>query len=102
MIAFDQIPAEVWLRFPDRVSYEGKSGRVAEILNTGGGHDTAVIYLEKERAVKRLNSGFTVAEDVMAGLKELIGEENVIARSADLKKEWLKSRGGTAASGNGR
>ena len=102
VIAFDQIPAEVWLRFPDRVSYEGKSGRVAEILNTGGGHDTAVIYLEKERAVKRLNSGFTVAEDVMAGLKELIGEENVIARSADLKKEWLKSRGGTAASGNGR
>jgi len=102
MIAFDQIPAEVWLRFPDRVSYEGKSGRVAEILNTGGGHDTAVIYLEKERAVKRLNSGFTVAEDVMAGLKKLIGGKNVIARSADLKKEWLKSRGGTAASGNGR
>lgn len=102
VIAFDQIPAEVWLRFPDRVSYEGKSGRVAEILNTGGGHDTAVIYLEKERAVKRLNSGFTVAEDVMAGLKKLIGGENVIARSADLKKEWLKSRGGTAASGNGR
>jgi DNA polymerase-3 subunit alpha len=93
ILAFDQIPAEVWIRFPDRASYDKKSDRTAELLNTGGGKDTAVIYLEKERAVKRMNSGFAAAQSVLSDLEKLVGAENVIVRRTDLKKLWTAQEG---------
>ena len=93
VLPFDRIPTEVWLRFPDRASFDQKSGRIDAILKGGDGTDTAVIYLEKERAVKRMNIGFTAGEDEMSALEALIGRENVIARKQNLKKQWTAQPG---------
>lgn len=94
IIPFAQIPVEVWLRFPDRSAYEKKQKQIGRILEESGeGDDEAVVYLEKEHAMKRSRKGFSAGQQVTDALASLLGADNVKTRTKSLKKKWLYSAG---------
>ena len=54
VIPFDEVPKELWLKFADKTQYDALWPAVTEVLRGSDGHDTVIIYLEKERAKKVL------------------------------------------------
>ena len=50
VIPFDEVPKDLWLKFADKTEYDARWPEVTEILRGSDGHDTVIIYLEKERA----------------------------------------------------
>lgn len=49
VIPFDEVPKDLWLKFADKTEYDARWPEVTEILRGSDGHDTVIIYLEKER-----------------------------------------------------
>ncbi|MGI6055924.1 MAG: DNA polymerase III subunit alpha [Bilifractor sp.] len=79
IIPFSEIPSEIWIRFPDRAAFENAEEEVRKIAASAQGKDRVIVYLEKERAMKRLNC-FTVADEtggVLVTLKQKYGGGNV-------------------------
>ncbi len=79
IIPFSEIPSEIWIRFPDRAAFENAEEEVRKIAASSQGKDRVIVYLEKERAMKRLNC-FTVADEtggVLVTLKQKYGGGNV-------------------------
>ncbi len=79
MVAFDQVPRELWIRFPDRAAFDGAEGALCRILEDRSGPDSVVAYLEKEKAMKRMGHGISLAGDgsVVSQLKKEFSPENV-------------------------
>ena len=61
---------------------------MTEILRGSDGHDTVIIYLEKERAKKVLPTNWHVAASaaVTESLGKIIGEKNVKVMEKGLKR----------------
>ena len=79
VIPFSEVPAEIWIRFPDRDAFEQEEKDIRDIVSPFPGTDRVIVYLEKERAMKRMNC-FTDAEDaggVLVTLKQKFGGDNV-------------------------
>lgn len=79
VIPFSEVPAEIWIRFPDRDAFEQEEKDIRNIVSPFPGTDRVIVYLEKERAMKRMNC-FTDAEDaggVLVTLKQKFGGDNV-------------------------
>lgn len=79
IIPFSEIPSEIWIRFPDRAAFENAEEEIRKIAASSQGKDRVIVYLEKERAMKRLNC-FTVADEtggVLVTLKQKYGGGNV-------------------------
>ena len=79
VIPFDEVPKDLWLKFADKTEYDARWPEVTEILRGSDGHDTVIIYLEKERAKKVLPANWHVAAstEVTEKLMKIIGEKNV-------------------------
>ena len=79
IIPFSEIPSEIWIRFPDRAAFENTEEEIRKIAVSSPGKDRVIVYLEKERAMKRLNC-FTDADEaggVLVTLKQKYGGGNV-------------------------
>ena len=88
VIPFDEVPKDLWLKFADKTEYDARWPEVTEILKGSDGHDTVIIYLEKERAKKVLPANWHVAAstEVMEKLMKIIGEKNVKVVEKGLKR----------------
>ena len=88
LIPFDEVPRDLWLKFPDKETYDGKQKQVMDLLRTAEGNDTVIIYLEKERAKKVLPANWRVDArgPVLEQLYEILGEKNVKAVEKGLKR----------------
>lgn len=85
IIAFENLPKEIWLQFSDKEAYLEKEKEVLECLSQEGGESTVAIYLRKEKAIKRLGKLYAVqsSQELLENLAKIVGPENV--------KEQLKS-----------
>ena len=85
IIAFENLPKEIWLQFSDKETYLEKEKEVLECLSQEGGESTVAIYLRKEKAIKRLGKLYAVqsSQELLENLAKIVGPENV--------KEQLKS-----------
>jgi len=85
IIAFENLPKEIWLQFSDKEAYLEKEKEVLECLSQEGGESTVAIYLRKEKAIKRLGKLYAVqsSQELLENLAKIVGSENV--------KEQLKS-----------
>ena len=54
IIPFEDVPAELWIQFPDIPSYQANEATLFELLKDSEGRDVVVIYCAKEKGVKRL------------------------------------------------
>ena len=88
VIPFDQVPKDLWLKFTDKTQYDALWPIVTNILRGSDGHDTVIIYLEKERAKKVLPANWHVAASaaVTESLGKIIGEKNVKVMEKGLKR----------------
>ena len=79
IIPFDQMPVQLWLQFADKDSYNELYPRVERLIMQSDGTDRISIYLAAEKAVKHLPLSRTVRADgeLIAGISQLIGQENV-------------------------
>ena len=88
VIPFDEVPKDLWLKFADKTEYDTRWPEVTEILRGSDGHDTVIIYLEKERAKKVLPANWHVAAstEMTEKLMKIIGEKNVKVVEKGLKR----------------
>ena len=76
---FTDIPRELWIQFTSMEEYMEKEEELSGQLRDFGGKDAVVVYLKKERAMKKLPPGQRVSIDAlnMEEIYEKFGKENV-------------------------
>ncbi|MBR3397998.1 MAG: DNA polymerase III subunit alpha [Lachnospiraceae bacterium] len=67
---------EVWLQFSDKEEYYRRNPETEELIRAYPGDNRVVIYLRKEKAVKRLNAG-VIAGTAREAFEKRFGKENV-------------------------
>ena len=79
VIPFEQTKKELWIQFPDKISYLENEQIVYGYLADSEGDDTVVIYCQAERAVKRLprNKNIQINPQVLSRLMNHFGEKRV-------------------------
>ena len=87
MIAFRDVPKEVWVQFENREDYDSKIAEVKDILRQYDGNDRAVMFLRDTRQYLRLPDDFrTNAEDGAShALGLVLGKENVAVIGTKVK-----------------
>ena len=76
---FDDVPKKLWIKFPDKGSYDRQSEMMYAILAPSDGNDVVQIYIEDLKQVKRLPPGKNVCcnQFLLGELRESFGEENI-------------------------
>ena len=79
VIPFSAIPNELWLQFEDQEFYERTVDSVMAVLRESEGKDRVVIYLKKERKLRRLSPSWAINAQgrLLEELYTLLGEKNV-------------------------
>ncbi|SDB07531.1 DNA polymerase III subunit alpha [Eubacterium oxidoreducens] len=79
IIGFDELLHELWLQFETKEEYEKKAPAIQTILDSSDGSDRIVIYLKKEKQLKRIPPSRTICveEALLKKLYEQLGENNV-------------------------
>ena len=79
VIPFDRKKRELWIAYPNKLSYMEDEAHLFDLLHDSEGGDSVVIYCRAERQVKRLPVGRNVQiEPVLLGrLKNYYGEDCV-------------------------
>ncbi len=79
MYSFDEAGRELWIRFSNKEEYEARQEEMTDLLKDSDGQDPVVVYLDTERAAKRLGDHLTVSADsaLIARLGETFGAENI-------------------------
>ena len=77
--SFEGIPREIWIRFPDKETYQQKEQQMYAILRKSDGNDRVAVYIHSPRAVKKLSENWTVSADeaLCEELAETFGRENI-------------------------
>ena len=88
VIPFSAIPNELWLQFEDQEFYERTVDSVMAVLRESEGKDRVVMYLKKERKLRRLSSSWAIDAQgrLLEELYTLLGE-----KMSKLCKKPLKS-----------
>ena len=79
VIPFSAIPNELWLQFEDQEFYERTVDSVMAVLRESEGKDRVVMYLKKERKLRRRSPSWAIDAQgrLLEELYTLLGEKNV-------------------------
>ena len=79
VIPFSALPNELWLQFEDQEFYERTVDSVMAVLRESEGKDRVVMYLKKERKLRRLSPSWAIDAQgrLLEELYTLLGEKNV-------------------------
>ena len=79
IISMDDLPRELWIRFQNKDAFFTQEENLYEMLSGSDGKQEVVIYLEEERAVKRLpkNRCVNLSAELLEILRKFYGEEQV-------------------------
>ena len=79
VIPFSAIPNELWLQFEDQEFYERTVDSVMAVLRESEGTDRVVMYLKKERKLRRRSPSWAIDAQgrLLEELYTLLGEKNV-------------------------
>lgn len=74
-----ELPRELWVRFKNKDTFLSEEEELYHMLSESDGNHEVCIYLEEEKAVKRLprNRNVAITEDLLFRLKERYGEEQI-------------------------
>ena len=81
------MPKEIWIQFSDKEEYAKREAELLRILKEYKGEREVVLYLKKEKAIKRLPGEFRIdsGEGMRSLLAETFGTENVKEKTKSLK-----------------
>ena len=76
---FDDTKKELWMQFATKEEYQQMEQKLFQMLLSSDGNDQVVIYLSKEKAIKRLanNRNVHIEPQLLENLRECFGEDNV-------------------------
>ena len=79
IIPFEQTTCDLWIQFSDKEAFLKEEKNLYEMLKDSEGKDGVVIYLTKEKAVKRLpaNRNIHVDADILAKMNSYFGESRI-------------------------
>ena len=79
VIPFEDVPSQLWIRFPDIQTYQAEEAKLFEMLQYSDGKDSVVIYCEKEKGMKKLpdNHNIHLDKELLERLTKYYGEERV-------------------------
>lgn len=88
MYAFEDMPRELWIQFPDKAAYEQEVAELYRILAASDGSDQVVLYIRVQKAMKRLppSRGVKIGEELLGILNEKYGSENVKVVEKSIEK----------------
>ncbi|EOS21937.1 DNA polymerase III, alpha subunit [Lachnospiraceae bacterium 3-1] len=77
--SFDDTKKELWLQFPTKEEYEQKKDKVMELLESSDGTEQVVIYISKEKQMKRLPPNWSIdaSTEMVNRFTNFLGEKNV-------------------------
>ncbi len=86
--SFDQIPRELWIQFAGKEEYENTVHHLYELLRQSDGNDQVVVYLRRERMMKRLPAARSVliGKELLDSLTNQYGEDNVKVVEKSIEK----------------
>ncbi|MGN0362745.1 MAG: DNA polymerase III subunit alpha [Bilifractor sp.] len=89
VIPFSEVPSEIWIQFPDKDTYEKQAQEIEDIAAAFRGSDRLIVYLKKERAMKRLNcfADAQNADGILVTLKQKYGNSNVKVVEKNIEKQ---------------
>ena len=79
MKELDGIPSELWIKFPDKEIFGQSEEALLELIRKYDGEDSLVVYLEKEKQLKRYPKFIStaVSQELLDILKKKYGEKAV-------------------------
>lgn len=88
LVSFDEVPCELWIRFPDIAAFEKTEEELYQKLLSYEGKDIVCIYAEKEKQIKRLPAGKGVSARLVMEQKALsfLGENSVAIKEKSIEK----------------
>ena len=88
IIPFDAIPKDCWIKFPDKEAYMSAEKELFSMLEASDGNDMVIIYLEAEKAKKRLPVSMSINADsrMIDILSRRFGEKNVKVVEKSIEK----------------
>jgi len=88
IIPFDQVPCELWIRFPDIGAFQEEEEKLYQTLLPYDGKDIICIYATKEKQVKRLPRGRSVDARKIMSLNVLsyLGENSLAIVEKSIEK----------------
>ena len=77
--SFDEMPRNVWLRFPNLDSYISREKELFNAIAESDGPDRITIFLSDSKQKKQLppNRNIRADGEVMVKLREMLGDDNV-------------------------
>lgn len=77
--AFDEIPRKLWIKFPDKQSYEEEEKELFSLTADSDGNDSVIIFIADQKAMKKLppNRNVNADEALVTKLGERFGKENI-------------------------
>jgi DNA polymerase-3 subunit alpha len=79
IIPFEEISRDLWIQFETKEKFMEEESKLYEMLKESEGRDNVVIYLAKEKAVKRLPANYNVyaGSRLLSELTQYFGESRV-------------------------
>lgn len=77
--SFEELPGELWIQFSDREEFSKNEKELMEELRESDGKDRVIVYLKKERQMKRLPANQSVRgnKELLERLSKRFGSENI-------------------------
>ena len=79
LTTFEEMPKKLWIKFPDKETFEQKESELMSSLRDSEGGDSVVIYIESPKAMKTLppNQNVNADNELIERLESLYGKENI-------------------------
>ena len=79
VVAFEDIPRELWIQFTTKEAYESMAAELDAILAPSEGKDRVGIFIKEPRMMKKLppNQNVRADKELLDSLKARFGEENI-------------------------
>ena len=79
LTTFEEMPKKLWIKFPDKETFEQKEEELMSSLRDSEGGDSVVIYIESPKAMKTLppNQNVNADNELIERLESLYGKENI-------------------------
>ncbi|MDF2951123.1 MAG: polymerase alpha subunit [Anaerocolumna sp.] len=88
IIPFENVPREVWIKFENKEIFMKHEQTLYQLLSEYDGNDTVCIYLECEKAIKRLpkNRNINIENELLNKLALKYGESNIQVLEKSIEK----------------
>jgi len=89
MVPLDDITCELWIKFKDMEAFKEGEAAMTELIKKYDGKDGVVVYLEKEKSIKRYpqSLGTEACPELIDSLKKSFGEK-AVAVTASRFNNW--------------